>query len=136
MPETERLDIVEILLDSNLKFLSTLQAIIRWCNSSPDISHSEALVAIERLASGAFEGCSRPQREPDPMQTRAEIERARDHFAEVYAAWDDIELVPDKVIAGAILDTLNWTLGRKCVGPEFSEMLKDFDAVAPPRKPS
>lgn len=136
-----RLDTVEVLLDQNLKALSTLQAIVRWCNSGPETPHGEALAAIEQLARGAMPAAllKMPDNRVFPAETikaRAEIERARDHFVEVYAHWDDIELVPDKTIAGAILDVLNWVLGRESFGPEFAEMLKDFDAVAPPRKPS
>ena len=147
MPDMERLDIVDILLDSNLKAIATYEAILRWCNSSPETSHAEALCAIEQLVTEAMKGrgpveltsTKVDRRKPVPvpdMRPHGEIERARDHFAEVYAAWDDIEMVPDRVVAGAVLDTLSWVLRGKLLGPDFDEMLKDFDAIAPPRKPS
>lgn len=138
----ERLDIVEILLDSNLKAVSTFEAILRWCNSSPDTSPGAALCAIEQLAAEAMKGRGQPDltstKVDKPMRTRVEVERLRGHLAQAWShgvTHGPDQLIHESVATGGVIKALNWVLGADEPGG-FGEMLRELDNYGPPARPS
>lgn len=141
MPD-ERLDIVEILLDSNLKAVSTFEAILRWCNSSPDTPHGEAICAIEQLVREAMKGRGQldltSTKVDKPMRTRAEVERLRGHLSQAWAhgvTHGPNQLIHESVATGGVIKALNWVLGADEPGG-FGEMLRELDIVGPTDRPS